>query len=321
VRTARFARENPRTIEEKQQVALRQDARRERLHVRGVGHLPVDPDQARYELSLEERARRGSRPSSRRWRQLDKLDSEIDRLTLRQTEATRQLQETEQTLASAPADDARTLADWLAAGEKGERPAATIYERTRNRDATHVLVEAASIELDRKLAERAEFIAKNRPKMLADARQDAEQASRRLQEAVSALPALREHLLEARENIVWVASFPDPPESFGHPHNVALGLAEPVRRALHTSALVPYERLVALLIEDADTLTGRFSTDQMRRLGEPVEATPATEAMWSDDPRSRAWAAQELERAQRIAEYHLNPHEVAVEARDYRPDP
>jgi hypothetical protein len=319
VRTPRFAREQPRSVEERQQEALRADVRRERLKVGATAHLPLDRDQAREETILEERARLSSRPKTRRWRQLDKLDSEIDRLTMRQQDASRQLTEAEARLAEAPADDAATLATWLAEGEQGERPAATVYERTRDRDAAALLVEAVGVDLDRKLEARQQFISKHRKGMLRDARQDADEARRRLQETVSQLPALREELLAARETLLWAASFPDALESYGFPTSVALGLQEPVRQTLGTAARIEYQALVQLLKQDADVLSNRFSGDQRRRLGEPVETTPATEAMWASDERSKAWAAQELERAQRIAEYHLNPHEVAVEARDFRP--
>jgi hypothetical protein len=95
------------------------DVRQTRLNLRGVGHLPLDRDRARVELSEKERARRASRPKTRRFRQLEKRDSEIDRLSLRLTEATRALGDAEARLTTAPDDDARSLADWLAGGEKG----------------------------------------------------------------------------------------------------------------------------------------------------------------------------------------------------------
>ncbi len=64
-------------------------------------------------------------------------------MTQRQVDAGARLQEAEAALARAPEDDARRLADWLAGGEKGERPPASLYERQRDRDAARLLVEAA----------------------------------------------------------------------------------------------------------------------------------------------------------------------------------
>jgi hypothetical protein len=282
--------------------------------------LRLSPDlhqQVKEQAEREEST--GARPKTRRWKQLDKLDEEIDNLTQRHADATRQLQETEQRLAEAPSVDAQTLAAWLTEGEQGERPAATVYERTRDRDAAQVLVEAVGLELDQALEKRLRFVEKNRKKMLAEARRDADQACRRLQEAVNHLPALREELLAARETVLWAATFPDPVESYGVVTAAALGFLEPVRQALGTTARVEYRNLVQLLTTDADVLASRFSADQQRRLGEPRHEDPTSTAMWDTDPRVVEWKKRELERARRIAEYHLDPHVVAEEARDLRP--
>lgn len=53
----------------------------------------------------------------------------------------------------------------------------------------------------------------------------------------------------------------------------------------------------------------------------PVERSPITEATWDSDPASVAWKKAELERARQIAEWSANPHQVAHEARDFRPEP
>jgi hypothetical protein len=257
---------------------VREEAARERLHVRGLIGTHVDPDRARVELTEEERVRRASRPKTRRWRELAKLDEEIDRLTQKQADAGRQLQEAEQRLSDAPNVDAQTLAAWLADGEKGERPAATLYERQRDRDAARLLVEARSVELDSALEKRLRFIEKNRRRMLDDAR----------------------NVERAR---------------------VALGLEEPVKQTLHTSALIEYGALVRLLDSDAAVLASKFSVDQARKLGEPVDEnlTPEHVAMWSTDERAVAWGKSQLERAREIASYSLDPHRVAFKARDLRP--
>jgi hypothetical protein len=56
-------------------------------------------------------------------------------------------------------------------------------------------------------------------------------------------------------------------------------------------------------------------------MGEDVDAQldPTSTAMWDNDPRLVEWKKRELERAREIAEYSVNPHRVALEARDLRP--
>jgi hypothetical protein len=310
-------------VEYTSQQRLDTEVAAERLHVRGVGHLPTNRDRAQAEQAEEGRVRRASRPKTRRFRQLEKLDAEIDRLTLRLDAATQALVEAEQRLAAAPNDDAQTLAGWLAGGEKGERPEASLYERQRDRDAAQILVDACGVELDSKLAERQKFIEQHRSQMIADVRRDADKAERTMQEAVSRLPALRQELIDCREALLWVASYPDAPESWGFVGDVCLSLARPVREATGSTARIPYQSLVSLLGADAETLATRFSTDQRRRLGENIDEqlTPADTAMWSSDERAVAWGKAEIERAREIASYSLDPHQVASEARDLRPEP
>jgi hypothetical protein len=310
--------EKAESLEQAGQEKLRADAAKTRLHLRGVGHLPLDHDQARVELTEEQRAHRASRPRNRRWRALEKLDVQIDRLNQRQTVAAAQLQEAEQRLARAPQDDARALADWLAGGERGGRPEATLYERQRERDAAQLLVEAIAVKLDEALQRRLDHVNRNRKKMLADAHKDVDESQRRLLEKIAELPALRDELIAARETLVWLGYYPDPVESWGISSAVALGLREPVEKTLGTRARIEYEWLCRVLEKDVSALASAFSRDQKRRLGVAQPRTPVREAMWDSDPDNVAWKKAELERARRLAEWH-DPALVAAEIRDQRP--
>src|SRR4051812_11838058 len=114
-KAARARGEAP-TIEEAGAERLRTEAMAERLKVRGAGHLPLDQGAARLELSEEQRARRASRPKTRRWRGLAKWDAEVDRLTQRLTEARERIAETEELVIQAPDHDTQAVAAWLAVG-------------------------------------------------------------------------------------------------------------------------------------------------------------------------------------------------------------
>jgi hypothetical protein len=72
---------------------LQTDVARSRLHWRGAAELPLDPERAAFELTEEQRALRSTRPRKRRWKQLDKLDAELDRLRQRHAEALARVQE------------------------------------------------------------------------------------------------------------------------------------------------------------------------------------------------------------------------------------
>ncbi|MEO5576784.1 MAG: hypothetical protein ABIR67_01575 [Gaiellaceae bacterium] len=298
--------------------AMRADIAKTKLNLRSVGHLPLDRETAVRELTEEERALRDSRPKTRRWRALEKLDQEVDRMKARQEAAGARQQEAEAALNRAPEEDARRLADWLGGGEKGERPPAERYERERERDAARLLVEAAIVEVDRALERRLQHVEGNRAKMLADARRDVGEARQRLQAHAEALPALRQALLDSRENLLWAASFPERVEGFVSPTAVALGLVAPVKKALGTNARVEYAALVQALNEDARAIAEAFSDAQKGQLGIAEPRSPEKEALWDDDPDNVAWKRRELERARQLAEWH-DPERLAAEVRDQRP--
>jgi hypothetical protein len=113
----------------------REGVARERLQTRVTGSLPLDRELAERELTEEQRARRASRPNSRRWRGLGKIDDKIDELNRKIEHARQERQRAEERVQAAPDVDARSLQAWIEGGERGKRPEATVYERQRERDA------------------------------------------------------------------------------------------------------------------------------------------------------------------------------------------
>jgi len=215
---------------------LRADVARERLHTRGTGSFLLDQERAKVELTEEERARRSSRPKSRRWRGLGKFDDKIDELNRKLEDARQERQRAEERVQGAPEADARSLAAWIAGGERGKRPEATLYERQRERDAAQLTLDALQRTLDEALEERLRYVERHRDKMLADAQKDVEARRARLLAHVQELPALRQELLDARDLLTWTATYPDQAEQYGFPTALALGLREPVERTLETKA-------------------------------------------------------------------------------------
>jgi hypothetical protein len=108
--------------------------------------------------------------------------------------------------------------------------------------------------------------------MLKDVTRDLEAAKGRLVQHVHALSAIREDMVAARDNLLWAAAYPDHPEAFGYPADLALGLQEPVARTLGTKARISYTNLVAALEEDARAL-GEFAKPTDRRMRERVLPT------------------------------------------------
>ena len=160
----------------------------ERQRLRGVGHLPTNRDQARWELETEDRVRFSSRPRNRRWKALAKFDEAVEAAERRYTEALDELRRAEEALKAAPDADARALAGWISAGERGRRPVASEPDLRRERDALKLLAEASARALDGALVRRRDHVERHRGRMLSDARKDLEQATAALAEHARALP-------------------------------------------------------------------------------------------------------------------------------------
>jgi hypothetical protein len=233
---------------------------------------------------------------------------------LRHADAVAELQRAEERAGQAPDEDARSLAAWLAGGEKGRRPAATLPERERERYAARVLVDAVAVELDAALEDRRRHVEEHRARMVEDARRDVAEARDRLTAHVRELVELRAELVTARDVLAWIACYPEPAQSYGFPTSLALGIQAPVRETLQTRARIEYGHVVAALEADADALAARFADDVRRALGEGKLRTPLREAMWEDDPDLVAWKKAELERARELAREH-DPNELAREVR------
>jgi hypothetical protein len=292
----------------------------DRLHTRGTGALPTNRESAAWEVAEGQRAALASRPRNRRWRPLDKFDRELEQLAQRQVKAQERLSEEEEAVRTAPEHDARTLATWLQDGEKGERPAASIYERERDRDAAKLLLDAVTVERDALLERRREHVESNRRKMLADARRDVDAARSRLLSHIGQLPELRQALLDARATVEWAASYPEPTVSYGFATAAALGLREPIERTLRTTARIEYVSVVEALEADAAALADAYGPDLGRKLGLAAPATPLDTAMW-DSEVPDAWRREQLAKAQGLLPWSSDPRQLVQEADDFRPDP
>jgi len=311
-----WARDEQPTLEELSNAGMREEVTAQRLHTRGTGRLPLDPAAAAFEIREQTRALRSTRPN-RRWRALDKFDQEIARLEAKRQDAFARLHEAEEAVRQAPELDAQTLAKWIAAGEKNKRPAASLYERERERDASRLLSEACTIELDRALERRKEHILGSRAKMVADARGELDEKVGKLEAASRQLLALREAALEAREVVEWIASYPEPRESFGFPTATALGLRKPVETTLGTKARVEYASLLLALEEDAKAIRNQFGPVAAKSLGLAEPATPLTTAMWDADV-DPGWKREQLEKARGLLPWSADPSKLADEASDFR---
>jgi hypothetical protein len=66
-------------------------------------------------------------------------------------------------------------------------------------------------------------------------------------------------------------------------------------------ATIELNRILALLVDDAQALADRHDRSVFEQLGQAPPRSPAEQAMWDSDSRHDRVAARELERVRRLA--------------------
>jgi hypothetical protein len=215
------------------------------------------------------------------WPEVRELDRRMDRLDEQRVRIGERIGALEQAVRAATLADKQALADWQLGGEKGSRPGATAPALEAELAQARADHDATAVAEDSILKEKTSFVAKHRKRLVADAGKGRAQAVARFREAIAALEAAREEVLEALRAEQWAKRFP------GEEANAdALGLqlirggrvskAWPELRTITTAASV-----FAYLMDDAAWLE--------RALADPSErpVDPHEQSIWEDSPEGR----------------------------------
>lgn len=269
-----------------------------------VADIAHHPDVVREAMShdiakQEQSALRRISPLRDRWPEVDEFDDRTAEFDQRRQRVAEELQRLRAERNLAPEHDARTLAEWLAGGEKGKRPEPTapaldrqIEELERERDA---LVRAA----DDVLAEKAAFVERHRKRLVRDADSDANGLREAYEARIAELAKVRDKLAATRAKAVWAATFPSqaagasPPMSLAGGRHPALERAGLERRHLNPS------QVWDVLKADAEFLATALSTEQAEAMGlkRPGQAT------WGGTPEAiEAERAEQKKARQRYKE-------------------
>lgn len=254
---------------------------------KAVGEIAAHPDTALdvmpHDLARQEAdaLRRGS-PRRLRWREIDKLEVRAAALDQRAQEASANLQRLHGERQIAPDRDARRLADWIAAGEKGKRPEPLgpeldrqIEQAERERDAFQ---QAAGDVLEKKFR----YVERNRKRLIAEADERVDKAARQYEELIEQLAAKRAELADVRYDAVWASIYPARAASAAPPDTIVGGNRKTLERASVTAQVRP-EALCELLRADAAYLEASVTEEQAKELGLEREG----EAVWAGTERGR----------------------------------
>jgi len=256
-----------------------------------------------------------------RWPRLLEFEQRLAEFDGRQEVLRAELAELRQQRETAPERHALALAGWFERGEKGERPGSD----TDVLEQAIVTKEAELVAVDRLVAKlldaKITYVEKNRSALRRTAEDATAKARSRYEQAIDDLASVREELLACRSDQMWAELFPNEltSQSRGTEAHVALGLQGPVKRTLGLVTQLPVTAIHEALRADAATIAERLTPEQRKELGVGPQATPEREAMWSEDPRSKEWAAAKQRELNEMSRWAAGPaqlREMAQEMRD-----
>lgn len=244
----------------------------------------------------EESALRRLSPLRNRWPELAELDRRVAELEQRAAAASEELRMVMEERNAAPEHDARTHADWIAAGEKGDKPASSRLELDARIEELEIerdgLLAAAGQVLEQKVA----FVQRHRGRLVKDADAHVTKLRERFEQLVGDLAATRGELLESRQTAVWARTFPARAAGAAIPATMAGGRRRVLEQAGIAGQLDP-ERLWALLRADVETLSTAVTAEQAEAMGAKRE----DEAVWLGTDEGRE--AERKETQQRREAY------------------
>jgi hypothetical protein len=187
------------------EAAARAEAARREINER----FPTDHEQmVRALASQEQSAMLRIGPRRNRWKELHDFEQGLVEIEQRRTVLLEDLTALNLELANEPQRHTAALAEWMAAGEQGERPLSRVPALEAEKTERQAECDALGIRYDQMLRERAEHVQKNRRRLVADVDKQKQAAAAEYARLVDELQAKRQELLELRATELWCALFP-----------------------------------------------------------------------------------------------------------------
>ena len=177
-------------------------------------------------------------PRRNRWRDLAEFEDKLAGLEQRRAALSEEIAALNLKLHDEPTRHTAALAAWLENGETGERPGSRVPELEQAIQDRQAEYDAAGLQYNKLLRERAEHVAGNRGRFQRDIRKAKAKAADEYAELVDRLEATRRGLLDLRATEVWVGLFPS--EALTNEPNTE-ALAGAVKRV--QEPLIPVSRL------------------------------------------------------------------------------
>jgi hypothetical protein len=166
---------------------------------------------------------------AKRWRAVAEFDQRVAQIDREAAELRRRLSDVHERIGGARSRDSHALARWQLDGQKGPRPEPSLPGLEAERDDLRRELDAYSVATTRLLDQKAAYIERHRPKLLADAECEVKEAAIRYRAAVDAAEQARAELADVRAVELYARLFPAessllsvcPPRPRRHRHDPA----------------------------------------------------------------------------------------------------
>lgn len=262
-----------------------------------------DPNQARL-IKVASTMSRRFNPLRNRWPELREIDARITELDLKKHGLFQRIEELGQRRILAPQRDEARLADWFAAGSKGDRPPLEVTQLEEEIASTQADLAALEQLTERAYAEKVAFVTRHRRRLVKDAARETESARDRYLTLVGELEQARDELVATRQTEVWASIYPSD-TLVSQPPTLALcgGLLRPVEEAIPgLKHQLPAHAVLKLLRSDATHLSTVSTVDQAAEIQSTTAGVlTGRGALWAGSEEDLERQQREKERAR--AEY------------------
>jgi len=244
-------------------------------------------------------------PRRNRWPELSRIDERVEEVDQEQARTAAELQHVREQRQGADARYQGALADWLAAGQPGERPVSEAAELEERIAGLSAEIGAFDDVRERVLAERIAFVVQRRKALLRDAEQATEERLARSLALVDELEQAREDIAALAQTTTWARLYPSDTLTAEPPYQHAIVGARLSLQEKHLPGVkvqLPVANVLALLRADLEHVATAATLEQAAAAeGKTKGAFTGREATWAG--RAEDHARERAEKQQQIDDY------------------
>ncbi|MEJ7567781.1 MAG: hypothetical protein WKF41_05905 [Gaiellaceae bacterium] len=244
-------------------------------------------------------------PRRNRWPELRLIDERVAEIDQRQARASAELQDTRERRQGADGRYQSALADWLAAGQPGERPVSEAAELEERGAVLAAEIAAHDLVRERVLEERVAFVVQRRTALVRDVEKELEERRARCLALLDELEHARDDLSALAQTGAWARLYPSEALTAAPPYAGAIVGARLKIQERHLpgiKAQLPAVSIFALLRADVDHCASAITLEQAAAAeGKTTSVLTGRDASWAG--RAEDHERERKEKQARIDDY------------------